>query len=219
MRTISAVQTDSNDIFIASSSQDTRIRIWKISQADSKEKPENSTQVYMDKTHYFRYNQKIFCVFLESVLIGHEDWVLSVSWHPLLRNSERPNQNEHAKDSQKTRPFHQPLSLLSASMDRSMMIWKPEDLFGGIWTNEIHVGEVGGNTLGFFGGVFSPEGNAILANGYNGAFHLWKKEIGDQSEIKNTREQWISSYAMSGNFGPVVDVSWHSSGTYFATVR
>lgn len=39
---------------------------------------------------------------------------------------------------------------------------------------QIRVGEVGGNTLGFFGGVFSPCGKVIIAHGFQGAVHIWK---------------------------------------------
>ena len=35
------------------------------------------------------------------------------------------------------------------------------------------MGEVGGNTLGFYGGLFGPDGTSILAHGYQGAFHHW----------------------------------------------
>lgn len=38
---------------------------------------------------------------------------------------------------------------------------------------QARVGNVGGNTLGFFGGVFSPDGCSILAHGYQGAFNQW----------------------------------------------
>ena len=40
---------------------------------------------------------------------------------------------------------------------------------------QVRVGEVGGNSLGLYGAVFAPDGNYILAHGYQGAFHLWKK--------------------------------------------
>lgn len=35
------------------------------------------------------------------------------------------------------------------------------------------MGEVGGTTLGFYGAVFSPDGQSIVGHGYLGAFHLW----------------------------------------------
>ena len=41
--------------------------------------------------------------------------------------------------------------------------------------SQVRVGEVGGTTLGFYGGVFSPDGRSILGHGYQGAFRLWNK--------------------------------------------
>ena len=41
----------------------------------------------------------------------------------------------------------------------------------------MRVGTVGGNTLGLFGAVFSPDGDSILAQGYQGAFHLWHRQV------------------------------------------
>ena len=35
------------------------------------------------------------------------------------------------------------------------------------------MGEVGGGNLGFLGGLFSPDGQSVLAHGYQGAFHVW----------------------------------------------
>ena len=40
----------------------------------------------------------------------------------------------------------------------------------------MRVGEVGGNTLGFYGGLISPGGLLIFAHDYQGGFHLWGKE-------------------------------------------
>ena len=36
------------------------------------------------------------------------------------------------------------------------------------------MGDVGGNSLGFYGCAFSPCGNAVLSHGFQGAFHFWK---------------------------------------------
>lgn len=64
------------------------------------------------------------------------------------------------------------MRILSASSDKSMMIWQP-DPDTGVWINEVRVGEIGGNTLGFYGGLFSRDGKHIIAHGSNGSFHLW----------------------------------------------
>ena len=98
---------------------------------------------------------------------------------------------------------------------------------------QVRVGEVGGNTLGLYGGVFGPHGNLILAHGYQGAFHLWKRassladKIIDQSEDQDDQplsqsrrdhavsdggdrvsELWEPLPTLSGHFGPVQDISW-----------
>lgn len=56
-----------------------------------------------------------------------------------------------------------------------MVIWSPgsEDNDDCVWLERARVGEVGGNTLGFYGCQFSPTGHSILAHGYQGSFHLW----------------------------------------------
>lgn len=38
---------------------------------------------------------------------------------------------------------------------------------------KVRVGEVGGNTLGFYGCQMSPDGFMILAHAFHGALHLW----------------------------------------------
>lgn len=45
---------------------------------------------------------------------------------------------------------------------------------GVVKVTQVRVGEVGGNSLGLYGAIFSPRGNQILAHGYQGAFHLWR---------------------------------------------
>jgi hypothetical protein len=60
----------------------------------------------------------------------------------------------------------QPAALVTASIDKSLVVWKPSDGDGGVWLPASRVGEVGGHTLGFYGGLVSPSGNLILAHGY-----------------------------------------------------
>jgi len=40
---------------------------------------------------------------------------------------------------------------------------------------KIRVGELGSESNGFIGGLFSPEKDAILAHSFTGAFYLWEK--------------------------------------------
>jgi hypothetical protein len=39
----------------------------------------------------------------------------------------------------------------------------------------MRVGELGGNTLGYYGARFGPGGKFILGHSFQGAFHLWVK--------------------------------------------
>ena len=70
---------------------------------------------------------------------------------------------------------------------------------------------MGGNTLGLYGGVFGPHGDLILAHGYQGAFHLWKRAVRSVSSsdtVDQLSELWEPQPTLSGHFGPVQDISW-----------
>ena len=74
---------------------------------------------------------------------------------------------------------------------------------------QVRVGEVGGNTLGLYGGVFSPDGRFIIAHGYQGAFHLWQKaSLSDEEGEEGGGELWRPKETLGGHFGPVQDISW-----------
>lgn len=141
------------DIFIASSSQDTFIRLWKISKVKKRESGETiskfAANVEADDRR-FSIKDEIFSVSLESVLQGHEGWVSSVHW-----NRQKPQ-------------------LLSSSADKTLIIWEPDS--DGIWTEKVRTGEVGGNGFGFFGAKFSPNGTSIIGHAYYGSFHRWNME-------------------------------------------
>lgn len=93
-----------------------------------------------------------FSVTLESLLIGHEDWVHSVHWRPKTGNEVYQEK---------------PLQLLTTSMDRTMIIWEfDED--SRLWMNKESVGDAGSSALGYFGGVFSPDGQFLLSHGFTG---------------------------------------------------
>lgn len=48
--------------------------------------------------------------------------------------------------------------------------------------SEESVGDAGPSNLGYFGGVWSPAGDAIVAHGYTGALHLWIRKGTEPSE-------------------------------------
>jgi elongator complex protein 2 len=188
-------------LFLASAAQDRIIRLWKITRRkvlsiEGENQSGPTLKMYIEGP-IFKAGGNVWQVSLESLLVGHEDWVYSVCWQPpqadVVGHDDGPS-------------IRQQMCVLSASMDRTMMIWKP-DLKSGIWMNVVTVGELGHTALGFYGGVWSPQANAILAHGYGGSLHLW-------CEIGHEESQWRPQVVPSGHSGPVVDVSWGKNGLF-----
>ncbi|KAK4260777.1 hypothetical protein QN277_003850 [Acacia crassicarpa] len=193
---------ESSSIFLVSSSQDKGIRIWKMALRSSLsdghaiyKKEEISLSSYIEGPVLVA-GPYSFQISLESLLIGHEDWVYSVEWQPPLASSMEGDS------------YYQPQSILSASMDKAMMIWQPEKT-SGIWMNVVTVGELSHCALGFYGGHWSPHGDSILAHGYGGSFHLWKNVDNDN---------WLPQRVPSGHFASVTDIAWARSGDYVLSV-
>jgi hypothetical protein len=65
-----------------------------------------------------RAGQHSYAATLEALLVGHEDWVHSVSWHPRVPAPSGGGATT------------QPACLLSASMDRTMVLWRPDAATG-----------------------------------------------------------------------------------------
>lgn len=195
---------EKNSLLLVSSSQDRSIRIWKLalrtSQAISTEsdKKEGIGLASYIEGPVLVTGSSSYQVSLESLLIGHEDWVYSVEWQPPLGITVDGND------------WYQPQSILSASMDKTMMIWRPERTTG-IWVNAVTVGELSHCALGFYGGCWSPHGESILAHGYGGSFHMWKN-VGIDSE------NWQPQIVPSGHYAAVSDFSWSRSGEYILSV-
>uniref|UniRef100_A0A3P9AJK8 Elongator complex protein 2 n=1 Tax=Esox lucius TaxID=8010 RepID=A0A3P9AJK8_ESOLU len=135
----------------------------------------------------------LFAVTLETVLAGHENWVYGVHWQLPVIKGGRPQQS---------------LSLLSASMDKTMILWAPEE-GSGVWVEQVRVGEVGGNTLGFYGCQISPDGSMILAHAFHGALHLW---------IVTVTPNWSPGVVISGHFSAVQDLCWDPEGEFVISV-
>lgn len=109
------VQFSGNDVLIASSSQDTFIRIWRLtSEKNIKKGPTESNNDLKLIT-----NEMEYYVYLDSVLTGHEGWVYSVHWS------------------------HTNLKLLSASLDKMLIIWK-YCTKSQMWLEDFRFGEIGG---------------------------------------------------------------------------
>ncbi|XP_060064524.1 elongator complex protein 2-like [Ylistrum balloti] len=205
IRAVDFTTDDKGDLLLASAAQDHFIRIWRISQREAGDEVVRMVkELSIDEEIKMRENTfsfkgtggpMTFALSLDSVLSGHENWIYSVRWQP-------PKKMDTG--------YHQPMRLLSASMDKTMILWKP-DHDTGVWVEEVRVGEVGGNTLGFYGGMFSPHGDAIIAHGYQGAFHHWSYD--------KVKETWKPLVTSSGHFSAVQDLSWDpSNGQYVVSV-
>ncbi|KAK6324046.1 hypothetical protein J4Q44_G00063850 [Coregonus suidteri] len=149
------------DLLMASCAQDCLIRVWRLvakSGTEGNTQDEHTIRMTEDVfTLTDNDASSVFAVTLESVLAGHENKVYGVHWQPpVIKGGDQ----------------HQSLSLLSASMDKTMILWAPEE-GSGVWVEQVRVGEVGGNTLGFYGCQMSPDGSMILAHSFHGALHLW----------------------------------------------
>ena len=65
----------------------------------------------------------VYAVSLETVLNGHENWIYSVKWKPAIRSGGK---------------LHQEMCLLSVSMDKTMILWRP-DAESGVWMEQVPV--------------------------------------------------------------------------------
>ncbi|XP_063042037.1 elongator complex protein 2 [Engraulis encrasicolus] len=196
------------ELLLASCAQDCLIRLWRLF---AKAEPPQSLEAEAEaeagqgepalrlKEDLFQVahngSSAVFAVSLETVLAGHENWVYGVHWHPA-----------YIKDGK----LQQPLSLLSASMDKTMILWSPEE-GSGVWVEKVRVGEVGGNTLGFYGCQMSPDGSMILAHAFHGALHLWQRN-------DNQDSAWSPAVVVSGHFSSVQDLSWDPDGEFVLSV-
>ncbi|KAI8887665.1 WD40 repeat-like protein [Backusella circina FSU 941] len=220
------------DLMLASGSQDKYIRLWKISlynpvkkEEDDEKESENVDSDLMDalkqselsdeqlstKAHVVSVDvgqrrilkkensQKQYSFMFEALLMGHDDWVFSIQW-------QRPQLTTAADG---TRQFTQPLKLISASSDKSMMIWSPDE-HTGVWVNEVRMGDIGGSAyLGFCGAFFSPDGKYVASHGANGSFHVWKN-ISEASD----ENRWVPQVAISGHFKSVESIAWDPHSRY-----
>ena len=233
--------TASADV-LASGSQDAKIRLWKFSTRDTskttfesdipeleqednddddddddddnREEDMEEGEARLEIIH----GNKLASVTLEALLIGHEERVTSVSWHP---NPEPV--------------YGQDLILISSSMDRTIFIWSEHE--SGVWTPISRVGSAGGilggsvgsSLLGFLNTQVEPiHGRWLLGHGYGGALHFFACEtrsVMDEDLKTLTVEEraalcpWRAQPCLTGHFDGVTDLCWEAlSGDYLVTV-
>lgn len=179
---------DDGDLMLVSSSQDTFLRLWRISKEINEKKSELDTIKL--KENIFNVKGTAFVVLLESVMAGHEGWVYSVQWHPKILKEGHS---------------HQPMIILSASIDKTMILWHLDEQ-SALWSEKVRIGEVGGNSLGFYDALFSPDGLSVFAHGYQGSFHMW--------HFQSHNNSWEPGVAIRGHFNEVLDIAWDPKAQY-----
>ncbi|XP_003995190.2 elongator complex protein 2 isoform X2 [Felis catus] len=190
--------TFGRDLFLASCSQDCLIRIWRLYVKSTSLETQDDDNIKLKENTFTIENEGIkiaFAVTLETVLAGHENWVNAVHWQPSFYRDGL---------------LQQPMRLLSASMDKTMILWAPDEE-SGVWLEQVRVGEIGGNTLGFYDCQFNEDGSMIIAHAFHGALHLWKQNTA------NPRE-WTPEIVISGHFDGVQDLMWDPEGEFIITV-
>ena len=173
-------------------------------------------------------------VYLEALLIGHEEMVTSVAWHPDPMSL-----------------YNEDLILVSGSMDRTIFIWSctdgglyganDDDDAGGVWTAVTRVGSAGGilggsvgsSLLGFLHVEIEPvHGRWIMGHAYGGALHFFsceksKDTFPGQGEGSNNMPieeraallQWRAQPCVTGHFSEITDLAWEAyNGDYLITV-
>ncbi len=158
-QTLDVVQDVTGDILLASGCQDSLIRVWRFASVDEAKAKEERRMVkdlspgeeIKAKEAIFRIDDSFYSVALDTILSGHEDKVYGLNW---------------------SRSQASGMSLLSCSLDKTMILWRKGDDDDVVWVEAARVGEVGGNTLGFLGCQMAGEGR-MLGYSFNGAFHFW----------------------------------------------
>ncbi|EAT43673.1 AAEL004896-PA [Aedes aegypti] len=187
---------EGEDVLLASASQDSFIRLWRISQRERMRAQRSFEEFSIDEDIVLE--ERVFSVSvdgkefhyalaLESVLQGHEGWVYGVHFN---RQGDK-------------------LHLLSSSIDKTLTIWTPSE--SGIWFESVRVGEVGGASLGFYGGKFAPDGKSFIGHGFQGSLHLWHQD-------PNSCAVWKPGTIIGGHFEAVRDLAWDPAGRFVVTV-
>ncbi|KAL9104431.1 MAG: hypothetical protein Q9163_000637 [Psora crenata] len=186
------------DLLLASASQDKYIRLWRV--ATNKQNASIESNVLngffegslSNKRYMLRGTKNTYLLTFEALLLGHEDWIYTVSWH--LSNRW--------------------LQLLSASADNSVAVWN-SDQNTGIWVCTTRLGEISaqkgsttatGSAGGFWAGLWSATGENIVCIGKTGSWRLWNYDRG--------QARWAEGVGISGHTKATNDITWSSDGSY-----
>lgn len=201
----------SRSLFLASASQDHRVRLWKVTANLANDATSSSTTATNETRDGFLAagTNCSYTVSFDALLIGHEDWVTSLEW-TLVANASQSAENQPTT----TATFES--ALVSSSMDNALIVWKKNMQLGtsGAWFPSLRVGEMGGN--GILRGVVLPNGEDndrldLLALSFMGQLERWKQQP-SPSKI------FLPSPSLTGHCSSVTDLSWSPTGDYLLSV-
>lgn len=210
METVDDVTYPKKTYIFASASLDRIIRLWKLTVEESCNPvyvETNKLKLLTSKEYKFETKTNRCCIFLDAILMGHDDWVSEVSWKPRLLKNQEEFENEND------------LMLLSSSADSSIIMWK-SDPISGVWFPEVRLGEMAikgastatGSSGGFYCSkcIFDKESDTeiVLSNGKTGSFRCWEKDKVDE-KVYNSRSTLV------GPARAITDISWAAGGEYF----
>lgn len=198
--------TEGLDYILASGSQDRYIRLWRLrlnEAIDDSDEDESRLVLLSNKQYKFSLGDSRAAFSFEALLMGHDDWVTGLNWHPSTTSGN-------------TRKFQ----LLSLSADTALMIWEMDE-DSGIWVTASRLGELsikGASTAtGSSGGFWScawfflAGAHYILASGKTGAIRAYKS-------TDEHNQHWDSVLGVTGAVREITDVVWSRDGSYlFAT--
>uniref|UniRef100_A0A8C7BSR4 Elongator complex protein 2 n=1 Tax=Neovison vison TaxID=452646 RepID=A0A8C7BSR4_NEOVI len=174
-------------------------------------------------------------------LCGHEDWIRGVDWATFGRDLFLASCSQDCliriwrlyikstsleiQDDDNIKLKENTFTIENESIKIAFAVTLETVLAGHEnWVNAVHwqpsfhkgrkkrnLGEVGGNTLGFYDCQFNEDGSMIIAHAFHGALHLWKQNAA------NPRE-WTPEIVISGHFDGVQDLMWDPEGEFIITV-
>jgi elongator complex protein 2 len=190
-----------SDLLLASASQDKYIRLWRVHRGEGL--PAASTALndpalgvlgksLSNKAHRIESPNSKYSITFEALLLGHEDWIYTASWRH--RNGK--------------------LQLLSTSEDNSLAMWE-SDPSSGVWVCVTRLGEISaqkgsttatGSAGGFWIGLWSPDGNSVVALGRTGSWRRWSYSASE--------DMWQQQVAITGHVREVTGICWSRDGSY-----
>ncbi|KAJ6120213.1 Elongator complex protein 2 [Penicillium sp. IBT 18751x] len=195
-------QSGTNDILLASASQDKYIRLWRLRRGeveipapvedDADPLLGGLEPTLSNKAHEFEAAGSKFSITFEALLFGNEDWIYTARWNPDPTRSQ----------------------LLSASADNTVTIWE-QDPVSGVWMSVERMGEISvqkgsttatGSTGGFWIGLWAPDGKRVVCLSRTGSWRIWEHDT--DADI------WVQKFGISGHVRSVNGVQWEPSGGY-----